>query len=114
MSDAIASVGAVAPVVIVGASRPPGSGEMPGRPEPSPPPPPPMPALPKTEAANRQALDTEGSYRVRIDAHTLRVIAEVVNPTSGDVLFYLPPGYRPDAPRPEPVTDKSTEAESRG
>ena len=110
MTDAIASVGAVAPVVIVGAARPPGSGEVPGRPEPAPPPP--MPALPKTEAANRQALQTEGSYRVHIDAHTLRVIAEVVNPDSGDVLFYLPPGYRPDAPRPEPVTDRHGESES--
>ena len=58
MTDAIASVGAVAPVVIVGAARPPGSGEVPGRPEPAPPP---MPALPKTEAANRQALQTEAA-----------------------------------------------------
>ena len=109
MSDAIASVGPAVPVVIVGAARPPGSGEVPGRPEASPPP---MPALPKTEADNRQALQTEGSYRVRIDAHTLRVIAEVVNPASGDVLFYLPPGYRPNAPRQEPVTDKRGESES--
>ena len=111
MTDAIASVGAVAPVVIVGAARPPGSGEVPGRPEPAPPPP--MPALPKTEAANRQALETEGSYRISIDAHTLRIIAEVVNPASGDVLFYLPPGYRPDAPRPEPVTDERSDSGSR-
>jgi len=112
MTDAIASVGAVAPVVIVGVARPPGSGEVPGRPEPAPAPAP-MPALPKTEAANRQALETEGSYRISIDAHTLRIIAEVVNPASGEVLFYLPPGYRPNAPRPEPATDRPSDSESR-
>ena len=111
MSDAIAPVG-TAPVVIVGAARPPGSGEMPGRPEPAPPPPP-VPALPKTQAENRQALNLEGAYRVHIDAHTLRIIAEVVNPASGEVLFYLPPGYRPNAPRPEPATDRPSDSESR-
>jgi len=41
------------------------------------------------------------------------MIAEVVNPASGDVLFYLPPGYRPDAPRPERVTDERSDSGSR-
>jgi hypothetical protein len=109
MTDAIAPVGTIAPVVIVGAARPPGSGELPGRHEPAPAPA--MPALPKTEAANRQALNLEGTYRVHIDAHTLRVIAEIVNPSSGDVLFYLPAGYRPDAPRVDPATDKPADSE---
>jgi hypothetical protein len=111
MTDAIASVGATAPIVLVGAARPPGSGDLPGRHEVPPAPAPALPALPKTEAANRQALATEGNYRVHIDAHTLRVIAEVVNPASGDVLFYLPAGYRPDARSAEPA-EKPADSES--
>ena len=109
MSDAVASVGAIA---LVGATRPSGSGELPGHRDPPPAPAPALPNLPKTEADNRRALTEQGSYRINIDAHTLRVIAEVVNPSSGDVMFYLPAGYRPDAPRAEPVTDKGADSES--
>src|SRR5215467_2027139 len=109
MSDAVASVGTSA---LVGATRPSGLGELPGHRDPPPAPPPALPNLPKTEADNQRALMKQGSYRVNIDAHTLRVIAEVVNPATGDVMFYLPPGYRPDAPRAEPVADKGADSES--
>ena len=34
-------------------------------------------------------------YRVKLDPETLRVITEVINPGNGEVMFYLPPGYRP-------------------
>jgi len=47
-------------------------------------------------------VESEGPYRIRIDPGTLRVITEIVDTANGDVLFYLPPGYRPDAKRQEP------------
>jgi hypothetical protein len=54
------------------------------------------------QAEPRQAAATDSSspYNVKLDPDTLRVITEVINPTTGEVMFYLPPGYRPslDAP----------------
>lgn len=57
--------------------------------------------LPETRAAARDTLTTEGRFQIRIHADTLRIITEVVDTVTGDVLMYLPPGYRPDA-KPDP------------
>jgi hypothetical protein len=40
-------------------------------------------------------MQTEGRFQVRIHADTMRVITEIVDMVTGDVLMYLPPGYRP-------------------
>jgi hypothetical protein len=39
--------------------------------------------------------ESNGPYRVKLDPETMRVITEVINPGNGEVMFYLPPGYRP-------------------
>lgn len=54
-------------------------------------------SLPETRAVARQTVEREGRYQVRIHAETMRVITEIVDVMTGDVLLYLPPGYRPDA-----------------
>ena len=88
MSDPLATVGSVA-VVAAGEVRrrdtaPAGNsgGESP----------------PETRAVAREALQTEGRFQVRIHADTLRMITEIVDMITGDVLMYLPPGYHPNNP----------------
>ena len=63
-------------------------------------------SLPETRAVAQQTAEREGRYQVRIHADTLRVITEIVDVVTGDVLLYLPPGYRPDAPKPPPERTK--------
>jgi hypothetical protein len=88
MSDPLATVGSVA-VVAAGEARrrdtaPAGNsgGESP----------------PETRAVAREALQTEGRFQVRIHAETMRMITEIVDMITGDVLMYLPPGYHPNNP----------------
>jgi hypothetical protein len=61
------------------------------------------------QAEPRQSAATEsnGSYRVKLDPETMRVITEVINPGTGEVMFYLPPGYRPSL-------DAATPADGNG
>jgi hypothetical protein len=47
------------------------------------------------EPRETAAVETSSLYRVKLDPDTLRVITEVINPGTGEVMFYLPPGYRP-------------------
>ena len=96
MSDPFATVGSVAVVAAGEAPRPPLIGEARRRET--------APAgnsggdsLPETRAAAREAMQVEGRFQVRIHAETMRVITEIVDMITGDVLMYLPPGYRPNA-----------------
>jgi len=102
MSADIASLG---PAVItsVGTARPALPGERSQRRDPAPAP------LPQTHASARQMVESEGPYRIRIDSQTLRVITEVVDTASGDVLFYLPPGYRPGGTK-DPIPSDNGDA----
>ena len=59
-----------------------------------------------TRAAARQNVETQGRYQVHIHAETMRIITEVVDMATGDVLMYFPPGYRPDAKPVESSVDK--------
>ncbi len=104
MSETIATAGSVAVVAGGGSPRPPLPGET-ARPHET------APAgnssalsVPETRAAARHEMETRGRYQVRIHAETMRMITEVVDMFTGDVLMYLPPGYRPDA-KPEPDPD---------
>jgi hypothetical protein len=63
--------------------------------------------VPETRAAARHNAETEGRYQVHIHAETMRIITEVVDMTTGDVIMYFPPGYRPDA-QPAKSADKGT------
>jgi len=54
-------------------------------------------SVPETRAVARHNADTLGRYQVHIHAETMRIITEVVDMTTGDVIMYFPPGYRPDA-----------------
>jgi len=56
-------------------------------------------SVPETRAVARQHAETQGRYQVHIHAETMRIITEVVDMTTGDVIMYFPPGYRPDAPK---------------
>jgi hypothetical protein len=97
MSDPLATVGSVAVVAAGGAPRPPligearrrdvatagnSGGETP----------------PETRAVAREAMQAEGRFQVRIHAETMRMITEIVDMVTGDVLMYLPPGYHPNNP----------------
>jgi hypothetical protein len=97
MSDTIATVGSVAVVAGGGPPRPPLPGEA-ARPRET------APAgnsgalsVPETRAVARHEMETQGRYQIRIHAETMRMITEVIDMFTGDVLMYLPPGYRPDA-----------------
>jgi hypothetical protein len=94
MSDPLATVGSVAVVAAGGAPHPPLPGEVRRRDT--------APAgnsggetPPETRAVAREAMQTEGRFQVRIHAETLRMITEIVDMITGDVLMYLPPGYHP-------------------
>jgi hypothetical protein len=86
MSEPLAAVGSVAVVAAGGPRRrdtaPAGSsgGDPP----------------PETRAVAREAMQTEGRFQVRIHAETMRMITEIVDMITGDVLMYLPPGYHPN------------------
>jgi hypothetical protein len=54
------------------------------------------------EAPQSAAVDSSSRYNVKLDPDTLRVITEVINPTTGEVMFYLPPGYRPSLDASQP------------
>jgi hypothetical protein len=97
MSESLATVGTVAAVAVGQSARPPLPGETRQRRDPAPPGKSGEETLPETRAAARAAMETEGRFQVRIHTETLRVITEVVDTITGDVLMYLPPGYRPDS-----------------
>jgi hypothetical protein len=99
MSDPLATVGSVAVVAAGEAPRPPLIGEARRREA--------APAgnsggetPPETRAVAREVMQTEGRFQVRIHAETMRVITEIVDMVTGDVLMYLPAGYRPNANPP--------------
>jgi hypothetical protein len=105
MTQAIATVGSV------GASvgeihRPPLPGEAQPHPAPSPTPNASTPSVPETRAAARQNAEVQGRYQVHIHAETMRIITEVVDMNTGDVVMYFPPGYRPNAKPVESSADK--------
>ena len=62
--------------------------------------------MPETRAAARQHAEAQGRYQVHIHAETMRIITEVVDMNTGDVVMYFPPGYRPNAKPPEDGTAK--------
>jgi hypothetical protein len=98
MTQAITTVGEV--------HRPPLPGESQPRPAPTPAPNASTLSLPETRAAARQNVETEGRYQVHIHAETMRIITEMVDMATGDVVMYFPPGYRPNAKPPESSADK--------
>jgi hypothetical protein len=106
MSDPLATVGTVAVVAAGEAPRPPLIGEARRR-EAAPAKSSGGDSLPETRAAAREATQVEGRFQVRIHAETMRVITEIVDMVTGDVLMYLPPGYRPNA---NPLAKKEEEA----
>ena len=63
-------------------------------------------SLPETRAAARQNAETQGRYQVQIHAETMRIITEVVDMSTGDVVMYFPPGYQPNAKPVESSADK--------
>jgi hypothetical protein len=95
MSDPLATVGSVAVVAAGEAPRPPLVGEARRR-ETAPTGNSGGESPPETRAVAREAMQTEGRFQVRIHAETMRVITEIVDMITGDVLMYLPPGYRPN------------------
>jgi len=62
-------------------------------------------SVPETRAAAHRNAETQGRYQVHIHAETMRIITEVVDMATGDVIMYFPPGYRPDA-QPAKSDDK--------
>jgi hypothetical protein len=64
------------------------------------------PSLPEARAAARQNAEIAGRYQVHIHAETMRIITEVVDMATGDVVMYFPPGYRPNAKPLENGADK--------
>ena len=104
MTEAIATVGSVA---AAGENyRPPLPGEVQPRPVATPEPNANTLSLPETRAAARQNAEAQGRYQVHIHAETMRIITEVVDMNTGDVVMYFPPGYRPNAKPPEDGTGK--------
>ena len=63
-------------------------------------------SVPETRAAARHEAETRGRYQVQIHAETMRIITEVVDMSTGDVLMYFPPGYQPNAKPVESSVDK--------
>jgi len=63
-------------------------------------------SVPETRAAARQNAETQGRYQVHIHAETMRIITEVVDMTTGDVVMYFPPGYQPNAKPVESSADR--------
>ncbi len=106
MSDPVATVGSVAVVAGNGPPRPPLLGE---KPRTAPAGNSGTPSVPETRAVARHAADTQGRYQIRIHAETMRMITEIIDMFTGDVLMYLPAGYRPDA---KPVDSESTGADA--
>ena len=98
MTQAITTLGEV--------HRPPLPGESPPRPAATPAPNASTLSLPETRAAARQNVETQGRYQVHIHAETMRIITEMVDMATGDVVMYFPPGYRPNAKAPESSADK--------
>ena len=94
MSDSLATVASVAVAAAGGSPRPRETAPAVNSGTPS---------VPEAHAAARHVMETQGRYQIRIHAETMRMITEVVDMFTGDVLMYLPAGYRPDAkPEPEP------------
>ena len=63
-------------------------------------------SVPETRAVARQNAEVQGRYQVHIHAETMRIITEVVDMNTGEVVMYFPPGYRPDAKPVESSADK--------
>lgn len=93
MTQAIATVGSAAGNTVA---------EIPRAPLPAPS----TLSVPETRAAARQNAETQGRYQVHIHAETMRIITEVVDTTTGDVVMYFPPGYQPNAKPVESSADK--------
>jgi hypothetical protein len=106
MTQAIATVGSVAGNIVGDIHRPPLPGETQPRPAPTPEARMSTLSLPETRAAARQIAEAQGRYQVHIHAETMRIITEVVDMTTGDVVMYFPPGYRPNAKPPASSADK--------
>jgi len=72
---------------------------MPGEVRPAPAPQPQQNTLsvPETRAAALHNAETIGRYQVQIHAETMRIITEVVDVATGNVIMYFPPGYQPNA-----------------
>ncbi len=70
--------------------------------------------VPETPATARHAAESAGRSRARIHTETVRVIAEIVDMTTGDVLIYLPPGYRQSDDGAAASTEAGTDAYRRG
>ncbi len=105
MTQAIDTVGSAAANPFGEIHRPP----LPGESQPRPATPEPhlsTPSLPETRAAARQNAEMAGRYQVHIHAETMRIITEVVDMATGDVVMYFPPGYRPNAKPLENGADK--------
>ena len=110
MTQAIATVGSVAVNVVGEVSRPPLPGENQQRTEAIPQTRSSPLTVPETRAAARQNAETQGRYQVHIHAETMRIITEVVDMATGDVVMYFPPGYRPDAQPKRSDGDKSADS----
>jgi hypothetical protein len=102
MTQAITTVGSVVGEI----HRPPLPGETPPRPAATPEPNASTLSLPETRAVARQNAEAQGRYQVHIHAETMRIITEMVDMSTGDVVMYFPPGYRPNAKPPESSADK--------
>jgi hypothetical protein len=105
MTQAIATVGSVAGNAGGEIYRPSLPGEIQQRPAATPAPNASTLSLPETRAAARQAAEAQGRYQVHIHAETMRIITEVVDMNTGDVVMYFPPGYRPNAQPAESSAD---------
>ncbi len=66
--------------------------------------------MPETPATARHAAESAGRSQVRIHTETVRVIAGIVDMTTGDVLICLSPGYRPSDGRAAASTEAGTDA----
>lgn len=97
MSNLLATVGSVAVIATGGPPRPPLPGEAARSRETAPAPGSSTATVPETRAVARQAAEAQGRYQIRIHTDTLRIITEIVDMDTGDVLMYLPAGYRPNA-----------------
>jgi hypothetical protein len=106
MTQAITTVGSVVGEI----HRPPLPGETPPRPAATPEPNASTLSLPETRAVARQNAEAQGRYQVHIHAETMRIITEMVDMSTGDVVMYFPPGYRPNAAQESSADKEPAEA----
>jgi hypothetical protein len=106
MTQAIDTVGSAAANSFDAIHRPPLPAETQPRPAPIPVPHASTLSPPETRAAARQMAEAQGRFQVHIHAETMRIITEVVDMSTGDVVMYFPPGYQPNAKPVESSADK--------